>query len=117
MMAFGAGMAHAGIHAAAPGNPGRIQACSPHCSAASRPAPASDANTAADGTPVTAELGGTVVRWLADDGAPVREGAPIVVLETMKMEREALAPATGTLHITVPVGEQADYGAVLGTID
>jgi len=24
---------------------------------------------------------------------------------------------TGTLHITVPVGEQADYGAVLGTID
>lgn len=105
-------------NAGGPGNPGVDSGLlAALLGGLSRPAPASDANTAADGTPVTAELGGTVVRWLADDGAPVREGDPIVVLEAMKMEREALAPATGTLHITVPVGEQADYGAVLGTID
>lgn len=105
-------------NAGGPGNPGVDSGLlAALLGGLSRPAPTSDANTAADGTPVTAELGGTVVRWLADDGAPVREGDPIVVLEAMKMEREALAPATGTLHITVPVGEQADYGAVLGTID
>lgn len=68
------------------------------------------------GTPITAELSGTVVRWLAGDGDEVQSGDPIVVLEAMKMEREALAPATGTLHIGAQVGEQVDYGAALGEI-
>ena len=140
MMAFGAGMAHAGGHVPATGASGAdsdllaalLGGIARGGSSETAPDGAVQGGavqggtvqggtvqggTVQGGTPVTAELGGTVVRWLADDGAPVREGDLIVVLEAMKMEREALAPATGTLHITVPVGEQADYGAVLGTID
>lgn len=119
MMAFGAGMANAGGRAPATGASGAdsdlLAALLGGLARSGSPETAPD-GAVQDGTLVTAELGGTVVRWLADDGAPVREGDPIVVLEAMKMEREALAPATGTLHITVSVGDQVDYGAPLGTI-
>ena len=125
MMAFGAGMAHAGGHVPATGASGAdsdllaalLGGIARDGSSETAPDGAVQGGTVQGGTPVTAELGGTVVRWLADDGAPVREGDLIVVLEAMKMEREPRAPAPRPLHLTVPVGAQADYGAVLGTID
>ncbi|AXQ17358.1 UNVERIFIED_CONTAM: biotin/lipoyl-binding protein [Bifidobacterium animalis] len=109
-------------NAGGPGNPGVDSGLlAARLGGLSRPAPTSDANTAADGTPVTAELGGTVVRWLADDGAPVREGDPIVVLEAMKMEREALAPAperfispcrSASRRTTAPCSAQSTSGRI-----
>lgn len=109
-------------NAGGPGNPGVDSGLlAALLGGLSRPAPTSDANTAADGTPVTAELGGTVVRWLADDGAPVREGDPIVVLEAMKMEREALAPAperfispcrSASRRTTAPCSAQSTSGRI-----
>lgn len=56
--------------------------------------------------------------WLAAEGAPVAEGAPLVVITTPKVTLEIEAPATGTLKaIAVPAGEIVEVGAVLGTIE
>ena len=43
-------------------------------------------------TPIESTITGTVVRWLADDGAHVEENEPIVVLEAMKMETAIRRP-------------------------
>lgn len=69
------------------------------------------------GTPLESTITGTLVRWLADDGAQVCEGEPIVVLEAMKMETEIAASASGTLHRSAKVGDFAQYGENLGFIE
>ena len=106
-------------NAGGPGNPGVDSGLlAARLGGLSRPAPTSDANTAADGTPVTAELGGTVVRWLADDGAPVREGDPIVVLEAMKMENNIDAERGGVVKsIHVQKGATVMEGDLLIVIE
>lgn len=67
-------------------------------------------------TPIESTITGTVVRWLADDGAHVEENEPIVVLEAMKMETEITAPVAGILHRSAQVGDTAQYGDPLGAI-
>ncbi|MFR4786327.1 MAG: acetyl-CoA carboxylase biotin carboxyl carrier protein subunit [Bifidobacterium adolescentis] len=57
--------------------------------------------------PIESTITGTVVRWLADDGAHVEENEPIVVLEAMKMETEITAPVAGILHRSAQVGDTA----------
>ena len=69
------------------------------------------------GTPLESTITGTLVRWLADDGAQVCEGEPIVVLEAMKMETEIAASASGPLHRSAKVGDFAQYGENLGFIE
>jgi acetyl/propionyl-CoA carboxylase alpha subunit/acetyl-CoA carboxylase carboxyltransferase component len=66
--------------------------------------PPPTAGTAADGflapggsTPVPAPLQGTVVSVEVETGAAVAAGAPLVVLEAMKMEQVVLAPVAGTV--------------------
>ena len=71
---------------------------------------------AVQGVPVESTITGVVARWLADDGALVEEGQPIVVLEAMKMETEIAAPASGTLHRAKQPGDPARYGESLGSI-
>ncbi|GAB3850088.1 acetyl/propionyl/methylcrotonyl-CoA carboxylase subunit alpha [Nesterenkonia populi] len=46
---------------------------------------------------VTAPMAGTLVTWLAEDGADVEKGQPVAVLEAMKMEQNITAPVSGTL--------------------
>ena len=65
---------------------------------------------------IAATITGTVVRWLADDGAQVSAGQPVVVLEAMKMETEVAAPAAGTLHHGVQVGDAVRFNQELGTV-
>ena len=54
---------------------------------------------------------GTIVRWLAEDGAQIRAGSPVYELEYDKASVEVEAPCDGILHIiaeegaTLPVGE------------
>ncbi|WP_026871395.1 dihydrolipoamide acetyltransferase family protein [Inquilinus limosus] len=68
--------------------------------------------------PVQQEGSKAAVRgWLAAVGDAVREGDPLVELETDKVTVEVPAPASGTLaEILVPVGQDAAPGAVLGRI-
>ena len=58
-----------------------------------------------------------VQEWLAQEGQPVAEGAPLVVVETAKANVEIPAPASGVLQqIVVAQGGEAPVGAVLALI-
>jgi propionyl-CoA carboxylase alpha chain len=61
---------------------------------------------------------GTVVRVLAEAGASVTSGQPLIVLESMKMERTMTAPGDGTvIDLNVRPGDQIDAGRVLAVVD
>ncbi|MBV9996150.1 MAG: lipoyl domain-containing protein [Caulobacteraceae bacterium] len=60
---------------------------------------------------------GTVVEWLAADGAKVAEGAPLFVLESDKSSNEIESPASGVLKIIGAAGETFPVGAVIGLIE
>ena len=63
---------------------------------------------------LTAPMPGKVIALLAECGAPVEKGAPLLVLEAMKMEHTLVAPAAGTVKaFCYAVGEQVTDGAEL----
>jgi pyruvate/2-oxoglutarate dehydrogenase complex dihydrolipoamide acyltransferase (E2) component len=59
---------------------------------------------------------GTLVEWLVDDGAQVREGDAIYVLETGKTARDIEAPATGRLLQKARAGQDYPVGTEIGEI-
>ncbi len=60
---------------------------------------------------------GIVTRWLKKPGEPVRQGEPLVEIETDKVNSELEAPADGILaEIVVGEGETARVGGVLARI-
>ena len=81
--------------------------------AAAAPAPAA----AAAGEQVTAPMPGTILKVNVTQGAAVKKGDILVVLEAMKMENEILAPKDGTVaQIAVSKGATVDTGALLAVI-
>jgi biotin carboxyl carrier protein len=61
---------------------------------------------------------GTVVRVLAEPGAAVEAGRPLVVLEAMKMEHTVAAPLDGVVaEIAVGQGDQVETGQVLAVVE
>src|SRR5690606_40165900 len=67
---------------------------------------------------LVAPMPGTVVRVLADPGATVELGQPLVVLEAMKMEHTVAAPVAGVLaQLDVEAGTQVDTGQVLAVVE
>ncbi|WP_354699893.1 Acetyl-/propionyl-coenzyme A carboxylase alpha chain [Paraconexibacter sp. AEG42_29] len=67
---------------------------------------------------LTSPMPGTVLRVLAEAGAQVTAGTPLLVLEAMKMEHEIVAPADGTLSaLPVAAGDQVSAGDVLAVVD
>ena len=61
---------------------------------------------------------GTVSRWLKTEGDAVKQGEPLVEVESAKALQEVEAPASGTLtRILVHSGETATVNAVLGIIE
>ena len=64
-----------------------------------------------------APMPGSVLRVLAEAGAEVTAGQPLIVLEAMKMEHTIAAPRTGTLtELPVLAGAQVDTGQVLAVV-
>jgi propionyl-CoA carboxylase alpha chain len=64
-----------------------------------------------------APMPGTVLRLAAAAGDRVDAGAPLLVLEAMKMEHVVAAPAAGTVvELPVTVGSQVDAGTVLAVV-
>jgi propionyl-CoA carboxylase alpha chain len=60
---------------------------------------------------------GAVIRVLAEAGAAVESGQPILVLEAMKMEHEVTAPTAGVIsELRVGEGDQVEAGEVLAVI-
>jgi 3-methylcrotonyl-CoA carboxylase alpha subunit len=67
---------------------------------------------------LTAPMPGKVIALLAAPGARVEKGAPLVVLEAMKMEHTLVAPSAGCVKsFRCAVGEQVADGAELADFD
>ena len=74
------------------------------------PAPAA----IAAGEPVNSPMPGTILRVEVAQGAAVKEGQLLVVLEAMKMENEILAPKDGTVaQVVVQKGSHVETGSPL----
>ncbi len=81
--------------------------------AAPAAAPAAPAVTAS-GEPVNSPMPGTILRVEVAQGAAVKEGQLLVVLEAMKMENEILAPKDGTVaQVVVQKGSHVETGSPL----
>ena len=85
-------------------------------------APAADAAPAAaaapvaagEGTPVTAPLPGSVLSIACTQGAAVKAGDTLLVIEAMKMENPITAPSDGTVkQILVAKGQMVATGDTL----
>ena len=75
------------------------------------------------GTPVFAPLNGTFYRSdapgkpkLADDGAAVKAGQPVCVVEAMKLFNPIKAPAAGRITFLIEHGKAVTKGQVIATI-
>jgi 3-methylcrotonyl-CoA carboxylase alpha subunit len=67
---------------------------------------------------IVAPLPGTVVALLAEEGAMLEKGAPILTLEVMKMEQTLRAPFAGVLKkIKCKVGDIVQEGVELAEVE
>lgn len=59
-----------------------------------------------------------LLEWLVPDGGPVEKGTPVVLVETEKAQTEIVAPATGTLSVTIPASDQdVPVGTEVGHVE
>jgi len=67
---------------------------------------------------LSAPMPGKIIALLAAPGSAVEKGAPLLILEAMKMEHTIAAPAAGRLkHFHFAVGEQVAEGAELAELE
>lgn len=79
-------------------------------------AAAAPASAPAGGTPVKSPMPGVVRKFAFANGAAVKAGQPVVVLEAMKMENDIVATADGTITYAVDIGANVETDAVLAYI-
>lgn len=79
-------------------------------------APAPVAAAPAGGETVNAPMPGNIVDVKVANGAAVKKGDVLIILEAMKMENEIVAPCDGTVNVVVTKGAAVETGAVLCTI-
>lgn len=87
--------------------------------AASAAAPAAPAAAPAAGGPanVTSPLPGTVLRLCKNTGDSVAAGEVVMIVESMKMENEVVAPEAGRIaSIAVAAGSAINTGDLLFTL-
>ena len=67
---------------------------------------------------IASPLTGVVAEVLVGEGAPVRAGAAVLVVEAMKMHHEVVAPEAGVVReLAVAVGEQVAEGQALFRVE
>ena len=82
--------------------------------AAAAPAPAA---APANGETITAPMPGTILAVNVQNGAAVKKGDVLMVLEAMKMDNEILCPCDGTIaSVNTAKGSSVETGAVLCVI-
>lgn len=79
------------------------------------PAPAHVA-APAGGTQLKAPMPGTVIDFKATNGAAVKKGQTILILEAMKMENEIVAPADGVITFVASKGASVNTDDLLAVI-
>ena len=77
-------------------------------------APAATGSTS--GADIKAPVAGTLLKHVVASGSEVKEGDTIIMVESMKMELEVKATASGKVEFTVQPGSAITAGQVLGTI-
>lgn len=83
---------------------------------ASAPAAAPAVSAPAGGTPVKSPMPGVVRKFAFANGATVKAGQPVVVLEAMKMMNDIVATADGVITYAVEIGANVETDAVLAYI-
>ena len=90
--------------------PAPVPAAAPAPAPAAAPAPVA----AAAGARVDAPMPGSVIDVKVAQGAAVKEGDVVIILEAMKMDNEITAPKSGTVaQIAVDKGKQVNTGDLL----
>ena len=90
--------------------------------AAANPAPVKAAAPAKATAPVTggtqmkAPMPGMIAGFKVEDGATVKKGQVVIVLEAMKMENDLTAPCDGVITFKTQKGANVDTGAVIAVI-
>ena len=80
-------------------------------------APVAPVNTNAEGFKVESPMPGTILDVKVSNGAQVKNGDTLVVLEAMKMENEIKADRDGTITaVFVNKGDSVDSGSALVSI-
>ncbi len=79
------------------------------------PAPAPVA-APAGGTQLKAPMPGTVIDFKATNGATVKKGQTVLILEAMKMENEIVAPADGVITFVASKGASVNTDDLLAVI-
>ena len=88
----------------------------PATMSAAKPAPAAPAAAGA-GAKVNAPMPGTILDVRVQNGAKVKKGDVLVILEAMKMENEIQAPCDGTVtSVGVKKGDSVETQALICTI-
>ena len=70
----------------------------------------------AGGESGNAPMPGNILDIKVSNGAAVKKGDVLIILEAMKMENEIVAPCDGTVNVVVTKGASVETGAVLCTI-
>lgn len=95
-----------------------VQTAAPQPVAAPAAAPAQTKKPviSGNGTKVTAPMPGNIVKLVAKEGATVKKGDVLFVLEAMKMENDIVSTADGKISINVSEGAAVSSGDVLAVI-
>ena len=88
----------------------------PAAPAAAAPAKKAEPATAANGTKFTAPMPGMIKKLCVANGATVKKGDVIMILEAMKMDNDMCAPCDGAVTFKVAEGANVDTGALLAVI-
>ena len=93
-----------------------VKATAP-AAAKAAPAPAPAPAKSANGETVTSPMPGNILSVNVQNGAAVKKGDVLMVLEAMKMENEIMSPCDGTVvSVNVQSGASVETGAVLCVI-
>lgn len=79
------------------------------------PAPAAPVSSG-NGTKVNAPVAGVFLRTAVAEGASVKKGDNVVIIESMKMELEIKAPVAGKVHFLASAGTQLTNGQPVAEI-
>ena len=79
-------------------------------------APAKKAATATKGTKMEAPMPGMIKSYKVAEGATVKKGDVVLVLEAMKMDNDMTAPCDGVVSFKAAVGSNVETGAVMAVI-
>lgn len=77
-------------------------------------APQSSANV--QGTKLEAPMPGMIKAYKVSEGASVKKGDVVLVLEAMKMDNDITAPCDGVVSFKAQVGSNVETGAVMAVI-